>query len=143
MPPRSARLVVGDNTGRRSCQAPTRSPGALNRRVALNVDAAPTVPVPATEGELPPGPDLTAPGAEGVLLGAPFPRPWRVRVPSARLVEGHVVADVLVGGMAIGRVARCRLPSNICFVDRKAGRLRAIGKGREGSPPVRRQYPSP
>lgn len=69
---------------------------AVNRRVTLTVDAAPVDvgPALATAGELPPAPDLTASGEEGVLLGAPQTRPWRVRVPSVRLVEGHVVADV-------------------------------------------------
>lgn len=69
---------------------------ALNRRVTLTVDAAPTQadPGPAVEGELPPAPGQTATGAEGVLLGAPQSRPWRVRVPSVRLVQDHLVADV-------------------------------------------------
>jgi outer membrane protein OmpA-like peptidoglycan-associated protein len=68
---------------------------ALNRRVTLSLTAPPQDEVPAEAvGALPPAPELTATGSEGVVVA--LTRPFRVRVPSVRRVQGHLVADVEV-----------------------------------------------
>lgn len=67
-----------------------------NRRVELTLVAERTTQEQAADtAELPPAPPLTATGAEGVTLDA-GPIDMQVRVPRARLVDGHLVVGVEV-----------------------------------------------
>ncbi len=68
---------------------------ARNRRVALTVSSPLSAsPPPARDTALPPAPELTAPGADGVVVETGNGWPFDVRAAQARRVQGHLVVDV-------------------------------------------------
>lgn len=75
----------------------TEQARARNRRVELSVTSPLSAsPLGARADAQPPAPELTAPGAQGVVVRQSQQWPFDVRVREARRVQGHLVVDVEV-----------------------------------------------